>query len=135
MQNLDHCGMYVLMVKTVDDDGVESMHGSAFMAALAAAVECSSQGPLNQAALSLEAGRAEETSNQQYHYQQHLHVYGLLATIYDVKTGSLLPSQHSMPLCFCCEYEGLLASITALCSTLNALTKPNRARHKILLPY
>ena len=42
MQNLDHCGMYVLMVKTVDDDGVESMHGSAFMAALAAAVECSS---------------------------------------------------------------------------------------------
>ena len=43
MQNLDHCGVYVvLMVKTVDDDGVESMHGSAFMAALAAAVECSS---------------------------------------------------------------------------------------------
>ena len=42
IQNLDHCGMYVLMVKTVDDDGVESMHGSAFMAALAAAVECSS---------------------------------------------------------------------------------------------
>ena len=39
MQNLDHCGMYVLMVKTVDDDGVESMHGSAFMAALAAALQ------------------------------------------------------------------------------------------------
>ena len=39
IQNLDHCGMYVLMVKTVDDDGVESMHGSAFMAALAAAVQ------------------------------------------------------------------------------------------------
>ena len=27
------------MVKTVDDDGVESMHGSAFMAALAAALQ------------------------------------------------------------------------------------------------
>ena len=39
MQNLDHCGMYVLMVKTVDDNGVESMYGSAYMAALAAAVQ------------------------------------------------------------------------------------------------
>ena len=39
MQNLDHCGMYVLMVKTVDDKGVESMYGSAYMAALAAAVQ------------------------------------------------------------------------------------------------